>query len=320
MWQPDGPLGVEVSFCVVNTEPARAAGALPRRDRGRARGAAVRDRGARARQRLERRVGRRGARGTRRSTEVIALRPAPRQGRERQRPAAARPRPLLPAAQRGLRAAARRDRRAARRARAEHPAAAAAGARSCAPTAACSRRPGASRRRATALAARSSCTGASPSSPAAARPARVDWAQSAALLVRRDAAARDRLVRPAFFVYSDEVDFCKRLRDAGWRTLYVPVGAGRPPRAAVDRRRCPSGGSSSSRATATATCASTTPRPPRSRCAAHRVDLRGARGRRDRRSPATTRGATGATSPRRCAPHAARACARPRRAQPGPAA
>ena len=27
---------------------------------------------------------------------------------------------------------------------------------------------------------------------------------------------------PAFFVYSDEVDFCRRLRDAGWRVLYVP--------------------------------------------------------------------------------------------------
>ena len=51
----------------------------------------------------------------------------------------------------------------------------------------------------------------------------VDWAQSAALLVRRDAAARVGWLDPGFFVYSDEVDFCKRLRDAGWRTLYVPA-------------------------------------------------------------------------------------------------
>jgi N-acetylglucosaminyl-diphospho-decaprenol L-rhamnosyltransferase len=50
----------------------------------------------------------------------------------------------------------------------------------------------------------------------------VDWAQSAALLVRRDAAQQIGWFDPAFFVYSDEVDFCKRLRDAGWRTLYVP--------------------------------------------------------------------------------------------------
>jgi N-acetylglucosaminyl-diphospho-decaprenol L-rhamnosyltransferase len=50
----------------------------------------------------------------------------------------------------------------------------------------------------------------------------VDWAQSAALLVRRAAAEQIGWFDPAFFVYSDEVDFCKRLRDAGWRTLYVP--------------------------------------------------------------------------------------------------
>jgi GT2 family glycosyltransferase len=53
----------------------------------------------------------------------------------------------------------------------------------------------------------------------------VDWAQSAALLVRREAAEQIGWFDPAFFVYSDEVDFCKRLADAGWRTLYVPAAA-----------------------------------------------------------------------------------------------
>jgi N-acetylglucosaminyl-diphospho-decaprenol L-rhamnosyltransferase len=50
----------------------------------------------------------------------------------------------------------------------------------------------------------------------------VHWAQSAALLVRREAAARIGWFDPAFFVYSDEVDFCKRLRDAGFSVLFVP--------------------------------------------------------------------------------------------------
>jgi N-acetylglucosaminyl-diphospho-decaprenol L-rhamnosyltransferase len=50
----------------------------------------------------------------------------------------------------------------------------------------------------------------------------VDWAQSAALLVRREAGQRIGWMDPAFFVYSDEVDFAKRLRDAGWSVLYVP--------------------------------------------------------------------------------------------------
>jgi len=51
---------------------------------------------------------------------------------------------------------------------------------------------------------------------------RVDWAQSAAMLVRLDAAHQIGFFDPAFFVYSDEVDFCRRLRNAGWYTLHVP--------------------------------------------------------------------------------------------------
>jgi N-acetylglucosaminyl-diphospho-decaprenol L-rhamnosyltransferase len=51
----------------------------------------------------------------------------------------------------------------------------------------------------------------------------VDWVQSAAMLVRRGAADAIGGFDPSFYVYSDEVDFCKRLRDAGWRVLYVPA-------------------------------------------------------------------------------------------------
>jgi N-acetylglucosaminyl-diphospho-decaprenol L-rhamnosyltransferase len=50
----------------------------------------------------------------------------------------------------------------------------------------------------------------------------VDWCQSAALLVRRAAAEQVGYLDPDFFVYSDEVDFARRLRDAGWRSVYVP--------------------------------------------------------------------------------------------------
>ena len=51
----------------------------------------------------------------------------------------------------------------------------------------------------------------------------VDWVQSSAMLVRRSAAEQVGYLDPAFFVYSDETDFCRRLADAGWRTLYVPA-------------------------------------------------------------------------------------------------
>ncbi len=52
---------------------------------------------------------------------------------------------------------------------------------------------------------------------------RVDWAQSSALLVRREAAREVGYLDPAFFVYYDECDFCKRLADAGHPTLFVPT-------------------------------------------------------------------------------------------------
>jgi N-acetylglucosaminyl-diphospho-decaprenol L-rhamnosyltransferase len=55
-----------------------------------------------------------------------------------------------------------------------------------------------------------------------ARTREVDWCQSSALLVRREAAAQVGYLDPDFFVYSDEVDFARRLRDAGWRSLWVP--------------------------------------------------------------------------------------------------
>jgi GT2 family glycosyltransferase len=44
----------------------------------------------------------------------------------------------------------------------------------------------------------------------------VDWVPTTALLVRRDAAAA------VDWVGADEVEFCRRLRKAGWRVLYVP--------------------------------------------------------------------------------------------------
>jgi len=52
---------------------------------------------------------------------------------------------------------------------------------------------------------------------------RVDWAQSSALMVRREAAVAVGYMDPAFFVYYDECDFAKRLAEAGWHSLFVPA-------------------------------------------------------------------------------------------------
>jgi len=54
---------------------------------------------------------------------------------------------------------------------------------------------------------------------------RVDWGQSSALLVRREAAARVGYMDPDFFVYYDECDFARRLADAGWHSLFAPAAA-----------------------------------------------------------------------------------------------
>lgn len=54
---------------------------------------------------------------------------------------------------------------------------------------------------------------------------RVDWAQSSALMVRREAAAEVGFMDPDFFVYYDECDFAKRLAEAGWHELFVPGAA-----------------------------------------------------------------------------------------------
>ena len=125
---------------------ASAAAPLPRRRRARSRDAAVRDRGARARQRVARRLRRRRARPSdrRRADPAHA---APREGRERHAAARARPRPLLPAAQRGRGAAPRRHRRASSR-RSRPTRGSRRPARSCSTTTGAARRPrGASRRR-----------------------------------------------------------------------------------------------------------------------------------------------------------------------------
>lgn len=59
------------------------------------------------------------------------------------------------------------------------------------------------------------------SGPGATR--RVDWCQSACLLVRVQASAMIGHLDPEYFVYGDEVDLQRRLADAGWHTLHVPA-------------------------------------------------------------------------------------------------
>ena len=54
------------------------------------------------------------------------------------------------------------------------------------------------------------------------RPRRVDWAMGAALLLRREALEEVGLFDEGFFLYSEEVDLCRRLGTAGWEVWYFP--------------------------------------------------------------------------------------------------
>jgi N-acetylglucosaminyl-diphospho-decaprenol L-rhamnosyltransferase len=52
--------------------------------------------------------------------------------------------------------------------------------------------------------------------------AEVDWVMGAALLVRRKAYVQVGGFDEDFFMYSEEVDWCRRMKTAGWRVAYFP--------------------------------------------------------------------------------------------------
>jgi N-acetylglucosaminyl-diphospho-decaprenol L-rhamnosyltransferase len=54
------------------------------------------------------------------------------------------------------------------------------------------------------------------------RPRPVDWVMGAAVVLRRDALDEVGLFDEEFFLYSEEVDLCLRLRRAGWEVEYFP--------------------------------------------------------------------------------------------------
>lgn len=53
----------------------------------------------------------------------------------------------------------------------------------------------------------------------------VDWISGAAMFLRRQAVEQVGLLDEAFFWGSEDVDYCRRLRQAGWKVLYSPQPA-----------------------------------------------------------------------------------------------
>jgi GT2 family glycosyltransferase len=51
----------------------------------------------------------------------------------------------------------------------------------------------------------------------------VDWVDGAALMVRRKVIEQTGLLDEGFFMYSEELDWCRRIKEAGWRVVYLPT-------------------------------------------------------------------------------------------------
>ena len=54
-------------------------------------------------------------------------------------------------------------------------------------------------------------------------PAEVDWLVGAALLVRRAAWEQVGVLDEGFFMYSEELDWQRRIKAAGWQIVYLPA-------------------------------------------------------------------------------------------------
>lgn len=51
----------------------------------------------------------------------------------------------------------------------------------------------------------------------------VDWLVGACLMVRRQVWQQVGGMDEAYFMYSEELDWCRRIKDAGWRVVYLPA-------------------------------------------------------------------------------------------------
>jgi N-acetylglucosaminyl-diphospho-decaprenol L-rhamnosyltransferase len=51
----------------------------------------------------------------------------------------------------------------------------------------------------------------------------VDWVTGACLLTRREALAQIGLLDDGYFMYSEELDWCRRAKAAGWKVIYYPT-------------------------------------------------------------------------------------------------
>ena len=61
-----------------------------------------------------------------------------------------------------------------------------------------------------------------PGSPLNAQPRPCDWVSGAGMIIRREVIDQIGLFDEGFFLYFEEVDFCRRAKAAGWEVWYAP--------------------------------------------------------------------------------------------------
>ncbi len=52
--------------------------------------------------------------------------------------------------------------------------------------------------------------------------AEVDWVKGAAMVTRRSVYAQVGGMDAGYFMYSEELDWCRRIKEVGWRVIYLP--------------------------------------------------------------------------------------------------
>jgi len=50
----------------------------------------------------------------------------------------------------------------------------------------------------------------------------VDWISGACLMTRREVLSQVGLLDEGYFVFNEDVDWCRRMRDLGWKVYYLP--------------------------------------------------------------------------------------------------
>ena len=50
----------------------------------------------------------------------------------------------------------------------------------------------------------------------------VDWVSGACMVVKREAIEKVGGLDDRFFLYWEDADWCKRMRDSGWQVIYYP--------------------------------------------------------------------------------------------------